>query len=62
MASKCRQLFSSYRVRTLCGTTLDGSQAHVDPERGEIWGDASNLIAGIKLLPGVDPKKDKVAR
>ena len=36
----------------------------LDPERAEIWGDASSLVAGIKLLLGVDPKqeyKDKVA-
>jgi hypothetical protein len=30
----------------------------LDPERAEIWGDASSLIAGIKLLLGVDPKRD----
>jgi general stress protein 26 len=30
----------------------------LDPERAEIWADASSLIAGIKLLLGVDPKKD----
>jgi general stress protein 26 len=30
----------------------------LDPERAEIWGDASSLIAGINLLLGVDPKKD----
>ena len=29
-----------------------------DPERAEIWIDASSLVAGIKLLLGVDPKKD----
>jgi general stress protein 26 len=37
----------------------------LDPERAEIWGDASSLVAGIKLLLGVDPKKDyrdKVAK
>jgi len=36
----------------------------LDPERAEIWIDASSLIAGIKLLLGADPKKeyrDKVA-
>jgi general stress protein 26 len=36
----------------------------LDPERAEIWGDASSLVAGVKLLLGVDPKKsykDKVA-
>jgi general stress protein 26 len=30
----------------------------LDPERAEIWGDASSVVAGIKLLLGVDPKKD----
>lgn len=30
----------------------------LDAERAEIWTDASSLIAGIKLLLGVDPKKD----
>jgi general stress protein 26 len=37
----------------------------LDPERAEIWGDASSFIAGVKLLLGIDPKKDykdKVAR
>jgi general stress protein 26 len=36
----------------------------LDPERAEIWGDASSFIAGVKLLLGIDPKedyKDKVA-
>lgn len=36
----------------------------LDPERAEIWVDASSLVAGIKLLFGADPKKeyrDKVA-
>jgi general stress protein 26 len=30
----------------------------LDPERAEIWADASSLVAGIKLLLGIDPKKD----
>lgn len=30
----------------------------LDPERAEIWLDGSSLVAGIKLLLGVDPKKD----
>jgi len=30
----------------------------LDPERAEIWEDASSLIAGMKLLLGVDPKQD----
>jgi pyridoxamine 5'-phosphate oxidase like protein len=30
----------------------------LDPERAEIWGDASSFIAGMKLLLGIDPKKD----
>jgi general stress protein 26 len=36
----------------------------LDPERAEIWEDGSSLVAGIKLLLGVDPKgsyRDKVA-
>ena len=36
----------------------------LDAERAEIWLDASSVIAGIKMLLGVDPKpdyKDKVA-
>ena len=37
----------------------------LDPERAEIWLDASSLFAGIKLLLGADPKeeyKDNVAK
>jgi len=37
----------------------------LDAETAEIWADASSLIAGIKMLLGVDPKedyKDKVAK
>ena len=37
----------------------------LDPEKAEIWQDASSLIAGIKMLLGADPKqdyKDKVAK
>ena len=37
----------------------------LDPEKGEIWVDASSIMAGIKLLLGADPKeeyKDKVAK
>lgn len=30
----------------------------LDPEKAEIWADASSLLAGLKLLLGVDPKKD----
>lgn len=30
----------------------------LDPERAEIWADASSLLAGLKLLLGVDPKRD----
>lgn len=35
-----------------------------DTERAEIWEDESSIVAGLKLLMGVDPKndyKDKVA-
>lgn len=30
----------------------------LDPEDAEIWIDASSLVAGIKMLVGIDPKKD----
>jgi general stress protein 26 len=36
-----------------------------DPDRGEIWQDASSLVAGLKMLLGADPKKayrDQVAK
>ena len=36
----------------------------LDPEKAEIWIDASSMVAGIKMLLGIDPKedyKDKVA-
>jgi general stress protein 26 len=29
-----------------------------DPAEAEIWEDASSLIAGLKMLLGIDPKKD----
>ena len=29
----------------------------LDPEQAEIWRNASSLLAGVKLLIGVDPKK-----
>jgi general stress protein 26 len=37
----------------------------LDPDSAEIWADASSVVAGVKLLLGMDPKqdyKDKVAR
>ena len=37
----------------------------LDPENAEIWIDASSVVAGIKMLIGLDPKedyKDKVAK
>jgi general stress protein 26 len=37
----------------------------LDPENAEIWIDASSMVAGIKMLLGMDPKedyKDKVAK
>lgn len=37
----------------------------LDPESAEIWIDASSMIAGLKMLLGMDPKedyKDKVAK
>ncbi|NCP13945.1 MAG: pyridoxamine 5'-phosphate oxidase family protein [Sphingomonadales bacterium] len=36
----------------------------LDPENAEVWIDASSIVAGIKMLLGIDPKedyKDKVA-
>jgi general stress protein 26 len=36
----------------------------LDPEEAEVWIDASSIVAGVKLLLGVDPKRsfrDKVA-
>jgi len=30
----------------------------LDPEDAEIWIDASSLVAGIKMLLGIDPKKN----
>ncbi|MDG4851430.1 MULTISPECIES: pyridoxamine 5'-phosphate oxidase family protein [unclassified Mesorhizobium] len=36
-----------------------------DPDRAEIWLDASNVVSGIKMLLGYDPKqeyKDNVAK
>ena len=37
----------------------------LDPEAGEIWLDASSVVAGIRMMLGADPKeeyKDKVAK
>jgi general stress protein 26 len=37
----------------------------LDPDAGQIWGDASSFMAGVKILLGMDPKqdyKDKVAK
>ncbi len=37
--------------------TLHGSLT-INNERAEIWLDGSSLLAGVKMLLGVDPKKD----
>ena len=37
----------------------------LDPDQGQVWADASSLVAGVKMLLGIDPKKeyrDKVAK
>ena len=37
----------------------------LDPEEAEVWVDASSVVAGIKMLLGIDPKvdyKDKVGK
>jgi general stress protein 26 len=30
----------------------------LDAEQAQIWIDASSIVAGIKMLIGIDPKKD----
>ena len=30
----------------------------LDAEKAEIWQDASSMVAGIKMLLGIDPKRD----
>lgn len=30
----------------------------LDPENAEIWIDASSMVAGVKMLLGIDPKQD----
>jgi len=30
----------------------------LDPEQAEIWKDGSSLVAGIKMMIGIDPKED----
>ena len=37
---------------------VQGLVARLDPEEAEIWYDGSNLLSAVKLLIGVDPKKD----
>lgn len=37
----------------------------LDPDQAQIWADATSLVAGLKLMLGMDPKqdyKDKVAK
>ncbi|NJS14142.1 MAG: pyridoxamine 5'-phosphate oxidase family protein [Sphingopyxis sp.] len=34
------------------------AQIRLDPEEAQIWIDASSIVAGIKMLIGIDPKKD----
>ena len=37
----------------------------LDPDRAQIWVDASSMLAGVKMLLGIDPKEDykgKVAK
>jgi general stress protein 26 len=37
----------------------------LDPDEGQVWADASSLMAGVKMVLGLDPKKDvqdKVAK
>jgi len=30
----------------------------LDPEQAEIWENASSIVAGVKMILGIDPKKD----
>ena len=30
----------------------------LDPDAGEVWLNENNLLAGVKMLMGIDPKKD----
>jgi hypothetical protein len=36
----------------------------LDPDRGQVWADASSMVAGVKMFLGIDPKgfQDKVAK
>ena len=37
----------------------------LDPDQGEVWLNENNLLAGVKMMVGIDPKKDykdKVAK
>ncbi len=37
----------------------------LDPDQGEVWLNGSSIVAGIKMMMGIDPKrdyKDKVAK
>jgi general stress protein 26 len=37
----------------------------LDPDRGEVWLGGSSVVAGIKMMLGMDPKRDyqdKVAK
>lgn len=60
------RLWNRYVAAWFEGSKTDPKLAllRLDPEKAEIWVDASSLVAGIKLLLGADPKKeyrDKVA-
>ena len=34
------------------------SLLRLDPDQGEVWLNENNLLAGVKMLMGIDPKKD----
>ena len=54
----------SLRVGRLNGLMGSGQLLRLDAEHAEIWLDGSSLVAGVKMLLGIDPKqdyKDKVA-
>jgi general stress protein 26 len=54
------RLWNRYVAAWFAGGKDDPKLAllRLDPERAEIWADASSFMAGVKLFFGMDPKKD----
>ncbi len=65
--AKIDMLWNRYVAAWFEGGKSDPKLAllRLDPEKAEIWLDASSIVAGIKLLLGADPKdeyKENVAK